>query len=249
MRVVCVTCEKYYALVPGFCFFLEKFWPDRPYYLDILANTSQPKLEELPYGKVYVGQDMGWATNMLAYLEQLKDELVLILLDDYFLCESANTKALEQAVALMENDNNINYTNLRPWSDDILYQSEVLFGSWTLWQKITNKPIVGEYNKEAACYLLSLQPGVWRTKSLQGLLCPGEDGWQTEILGTKRARETGGKMLGVLGPFILPYINICCHGVWRKDGDTARDWIIKQVGKDHWVYKELDAALSGEGLK
>lgn len=251
MRICVASCDKYHILVPGCTFFVRRFWDDRPWYLDILANTPQTKLDELPYNKVYVGEDQGWAANMLAYLEQLEDELLLLILDDYYLCVGANTELLEELRELMETNPDIAYINLRPWSDDVLYQSEVLFGSWTLWQRIGDKPIVGEYDKEAARYLLSLQPGMWRASFLRGLLHAEENGWQTEIEGTKRAREIEGKMLGVLGLFPLPYVNISRYGVWRENqpGSTTRDWIIRQVGKDHWVYKELDAALSGEGLK
>ena len=250
MRICVASCDKYHILVPGCTFFIRRFWDDRPWYLDILANTPQDILDELPYNKVYVGPDKGWASNMLAYLKQLEDELVLFLLDDYYLSEPANTKALEQIVALME-DESIGYINLRPWSDDVLYQSEVLFGAWTLWQKVADKPIVGEYDKKTARYLLSLQPGLWRRDFLKRLLKKEEDGWQTEIRGTERARGTKEKMLGILGTFPWPYVNVSRYGTWREnqDGSTTHDWVLGQVGKDNWVYRELDAALSGEGLK
>lgn len=251
MRICIASCDKYHILVPGCTFFIRRFWDDRPWYLDILANTPQDRLDELPYNKVYVGEDQGWASNMILYLEQLEDELLLLLLDDYFLSAPPNTALLRSLVDYMGANKDVGYINLRPWSDDILHQSEVLFGSWTLWQKVKDKPIVGEYDKEAARYLLSLQPGLWQTHVLRGLLHAEENGWQTEIEGTKRAREIEGKMLGVLGPFPLPYVNISRYGIWREnqDGGTTRAWIIGQVGKGHWVYKELDAALSGEGLK
>lgn len=37
-------------------------------------------------------------------------------------------------------------------------------------------------------YLISLQPSLWRKDYLQQVLKPGEDAWQTEIQGSRRAR-------------------------------------------------------------
>ena len=68
MRIVVSSCSKYDRLVPGCMFFIRRYWKDRLWYLDILTNNPKPYLDELPYNKVYVGKDRGWASIMLAYL-------------------------------------------------------------------------------------------------------------------------------------------------------------------------------------
>jgi len=245
-------------------FFIERYWPDCPWEIDIVTNTEKHRLLELPGNKIYVGDDLGLASNLIAYLDQLEDELVLLILDDYFLSKPPDTELLKGIVACMEAHENIGCVNLRPWSSDLLSSgSSTHFKTWMEWQSVSPDEdgrrgikaegcpaSLGAYDLETAEYLLSLQPGLWRKDFLKSLLREREDGWETEIKGSGRARQARKWILGTFS-HPLSYCNIARYGIWRAnpDGSTSQDWIVEQVGTHHWVYKELSAALSGEGLR
>jgi len=262
VRICVLSCDRYHALVPGCMFFIERYWgKERPWDIDIVSNVERPRLEVLPYNKVYVGTDWGLSSNLIAYLDQLQDNLFLLILEDYFLSESPNTEFIKKAVACMETHEEIGYINLRAWSDDKLGDGSVI-KEWTEWNrsfsgdherygiKANGCPIgLGAYDLKTAKYLLSFQPGIWRGDFLKGLLRERESGWEAEIKGTERAREARKWMLASFEHW-LPYCNIVRYGIWREnpDGSTSQDWIIKEVGTSHWIYKELSALLGGQGL-
>lgn len=261
-RIVCLSCDRYHALIPGFCFFLEKYWQDRPWELDIVTNVERPRLATLPYNKIYVGTDWGLSSNLLAYLDQLQGGPIFILLDDYYLSEPPDTEFLKKIMACMETHEEIGYVNLRPWSDDKLSNGSTA-KEWTEWSqsfsedyerygiKADRCPIgLGAYDLKTAQYLLSFQPGIWQPELLKSLLREKEDGWQAEIEGTERARNAGKWMLGTF-THPIPYCNIARYGIWREnpDGSTSQDWVAQEVGTNHWIYKELSALLTGKGLR
>jgi hypothetical protein len=236
VKVICVTCDLYSKLIPGFCSFMKEGWPERPWDLEIVAGTEQPWFEGLPYSFWYYGPDKLWASNMLAYLRHTKAQIIVLLLDDYYLLEPVNNGLMVELVAMMQADESIGYINIRSWSDDLLDGIK-----WEDWQKIADRPLVGEYDKATAGYLLSLQPGIWRTDFLANLLVEGENHWVTETEGTKRARRSDKRMLGVIQPFPIPYLNVTRYGSYR---DGSREILVDRLGEDHEIL-----ALSDDMLK
>lgn len=250
-------------LIPGFCFFLEKYWEDMPWDLDIVANVERIRLEALPYNKIYVGDDYGLSSNLIAYLNRLPEsEKIVLLLDDYYLAAPPDTELLEKIIGCMEAHEDIGYINLGPWSDDLLCDGGVT-RTYTDWHRAyqngdRNSGLtagqcpggLGYYDVSTAEYLLSFQPGIWLAGFLKGLLREREDGWEAEKEGTKRARTADKWMLGTFF-HPIPHHNIARYGIWREwpDSSTSRDWIVKEVGTKHWIYKELSALLGGEGLR
>lgn len=235
VKVVAVTCDLYSKLIPGFCHFLCKNWPERLWPLEIVTGHEQPYLEGLPYGFWYYGDDRLWASNMLSYLSQVDADIIVLLLDDYYLSEPVDNDLLVRFVEMMQRDESIGYINLRPWTDDVLDSRQ-----WQEWQQVEGRPLVGEYDKATAGYLLSLQPGLWHTAFLASLLVEGEDHWATEQQGTERARSSDRRMLGCLVDFPLPYCNITRYGVYR---DGSREWLVEQLGEDHDIIRALDEML------
>lgn len=233
VSVVCVTCDKYSRLIPGFCHFLAKYWPDRPWPLQIVAEREQPWFPT-GVGYYYYGRDRGWSTNMCQFLDEVATEYIVLLLDDYYLSEPANGPLLSWLMSTMQEDKTIGYINLRPWGDDMLGGRDLVS-----WQQVGGKPNVGEYDKETAQYLLSLQPGLWAARRLRQLLRKGEDERQAEIVGTERARAVSFRMLGVL-EFPLPYVNVTRYGEYR---DGAREWLVDEIGEGHGIVEMVDEML------
>jgi len=235
VKVVCVTCDLYSKLIPGFCHFLEEGWPDRPWNLEIVAGIEQSWFEGLPYSFWFYGADRLWASNMLAYLQQTSARIIVLVLDDYYFLDSVDNALMVDLVAMMQADESIGYINLRPWTDDVLDGTQ-----WQEWQKREDRPLVGEYDKATAEYLLSLQPGMWDVAYLISLLVEGEDHWTVERAGTERARQSDKRMLGVLQPFPMPYLNVTRYGVYR---DGSREILVSRLGEGSEILALLDEML------
>lgn len=233
VSIVCVTCDKYARLMPGFYHFLDRYWPGRTWPLQVVAERESPWLPQSPrYFYYYYDEDRRWASNMLRFLAKAAPEIIVLLLDDYYLSESADDDTMRQLVAMIEGDESIGYINLRPWSDDVIDGED-----WTSWQQISGRPMTGEYDEAVAPYLLSLQPGIWRSDFLRWLLKAGEDHWDTEREGTIRARKASLRMLACLWPFPLPYVNVTRYGVYR---DGSREWLMGEIGETHAILADLD---------
>ena len=234
VKTIVVTCDKYSKLIPGFCYFLERYWPVRTWPLQIVTGKEQPWLKGLENVWCY-GEDRGWSSNVIRLLGAFSFDLIVLLLDDYYLSAPADDALLQQLVATMQKDESIGYINLRPWSDDVLDGRD-----WMEWQQVPKRPITGEYDKATAEYLLSLQPGIWRPDFLRKLLRHGEDGWRAETAGTIRARETELRMLGCIRPFTLPHVNVTRYGDYR---DGSRAWLVGELGEEHKIVASLDGML------
>lgn len=162
-------------------------------------------------------------------------EIIVLLLDDYYLSANANDNAMRQLVNMMMADGSIGYVNLRPWGDDMLGGRD-----FVSWQQVHPRPLVDEYDKASAQYLLSLQPGIWRAGFLRQLLRAGEDHWRTETQGTIRARSSDLRMLGCLWSF-MPYVNITRYGIYREG---SREWLVGEWGATHTLIHSLDGMVA-----
>jgi hypothetical protein len=263
MRIVVASCDRYSPLIPGFCHFFQKYWGNCPWSVEIFTGYPKDYLEDLPYPIVYLGADLDWAGNMILYLdEHLDDEVFLLLLDDYYLSAPPDTEFLEKVIHCVGGNDDVGYINLRPWSDDLLSDGSI-YRTYQEWQHIEPEPDgrhgiknkhcpvgIGHYDLANARHLLNLRPGVWRKAFLRSLLRAGEDGWETEIEGTERARHGKKWMLGTFS-HPIPNCNVARYGIYREDpgGGTSRDWLAKELGDEHPVLVGLDRHLRGKGLR
>ncbi len=81
--VIVSSCDGYSDLWPFFFHFFEKHWPDAPRPLNLVSNF---KSYDCPWVKtIAVGPDKSWGDTIHAALEQIPDEFVVFVLDDFFL--------------------------------------------------------------------------------------------------------------------------------------------------------------------
>jgi hypothetical protein len=158
---------------------LHRFWPDCPWSITLLTNhqaVDLPGIRCLP-----LGEDRGWAGNMLAALDQLSCDRILYLQDDYFLqapvCHSHLINAL-----LFAEQHQAGYLRLSG-APDPDGPRDRLTGIGSL--------------SSGLKFRVSLQAAWWQRNTLERLLVPGETGWQMEIEGTVRSRKLDEPFLGV----------------------------------------------------
>lgn len=104
VRIVIPTSNRYLRPLEGTLELLGRYWPGHP-PVDVVHHEERPKNTVARTFFAGPQSEVSWCEAMAAYLSsQNTDELVLLLLDDYGLCQPVDTDRIETARALMQED-------------------------------------------------------------------------------------------------------------------------------------------------
>lgn len=168
MRVIVTTHDANAHIIPLFIQHFERVWPDCPHWVDLVGCTKMPEVAS-NYHVTLLGLDQSWSSNMLKFLGATTEPFLLLLED--FLLESIEWDAFNEALAAISRPS-VGQVRLRPCPGPTLPYSENL----------------GRIDKSAP-YALSLQAALWRPQVFRDLLIPGENPWQVETRGARRAKN------------------------------------------------------------
>ena len=189
--IIVSSCDKYFNTWEPFAHCFNKYWKDCPYPLYFITNHK-----DSPIGKtIRVGEDRGWASNMIHALKQVPEPIIIVLLEDYFLSDYVDSPRIEDLVSLVRNG--AGQVRLLPCAESK----------------------EGRINEDAL-YIASLQPGIWNKEYFKTFLVPGDDAWAFELSSSRRYKGNG-LNYSTLEP-ALPIWNfdgreILIRGVWDKD--------------------------------
>jgi len=168
MRIVVLTCDKYNWLVPLFFHFLEKNWPDNPYPVDIITEK-----EPLDYKSVFYTHGDPWASGILNYINQAKDDKFLLIPEDYVIKSPVNTARVKKAEKLCSE--NIGCVRLNQLDKYFRFAQK------------TDVKGYREYPLDRP-YSMSMQTAIRQKKYIKDVFRYGEDAWQAEIKGSQRLK-------------------------------------------------------------
>lgn len=166
MRILMLTCDEYAWIVPVSLHFFKKYWPDNPYEIEIVTESKHID------GKVYYGGKIQWADRLINYLKQSEENKFLLILEDYLLCRTVNTKEIQHAEEYCKD--NIGAINL---SAPDRYKSNYTIKSNI--KGFREYPLDGKYS-------ISWKPVIYQKQYLLDILKEGETLWNTEIRGSRR---------------------------------------------------------------
>jgi len=162
MRIAILTCDKYNWLIPYFWHFFKKNFPDNPYPVDFVTET-----EEVCFGNnMFYGGKVPWSTLLRNYLSTVKDDRILILLDDYIIL-GANLELLEIAEGKCKDD--IGCINLYPYDANLMLPT-----------MRDDKYSVYNFNKTRT---IGVQATIWQTQYLLDVYPVGLNPWDSEYKG------------------------------------------------------------------
>jgi len=173
------SCDKFSDCWDPYIHGIKKYWPDCPYDIYIITNYLDIKDDFVR--TINVGEDSGWANNMLIALKYIKAPYILYTHEDFWIKKTVDTKVIEEYIKLIELEK-AEYISLYPGS-----KPYIPFSLDTRLNVISGN----------APYRTSLQVALWRKKVLEDLIVEGENPWQFEILGTERSKNYGNKFLAV----------------------------------------------------
>lgn len=220
ITIVVQSTDQFSDCWPPFFTLLKAYWPDCRYPIVLNTETKIYAHEGLDIRPSAVGVKAPWPTwseSLLRCLDGLSTDLVLFLLDDYFLDAPVSGEAVEWCAARIRAGG---------------------YSSITLTEHGRNRgsgpgpePRLLSIRQDAK-YRLSTSPALWRTEALRRYLRPAENAWQFEKFGSWRARRTPDSLLlldpeslGNEGRGAIPYFQAVddtgiVKGRWQKGVDA-----------------------------
>jgi hypothetical protein len=180
-RVLVMTCDKYLPAIKVFAHQLNKYWLPNPQV--VVSGFTEPtfnmpnnfsfisvgKQEDFPFNK--------WSDALYLTLDRFKDDVFVLMLEDYWITRKVNSDAVELIADYMRRNTHILKADL---STDRLYAA----GTDMNYDKHEYLDII-KSNPESA-YHMSLWPGMWNNDNLLRMLVKNESPHDMEIGGTTR---------------------------------------------------------------
>jgi len=209
--IVVPSCDSYEdAWSPFFTFFF-RYWPDCPFPIYLITETK--RYPDKRVRMLNLGKDNGWANNMFIALDTIPEKYFIYFLEDVYITKKVDTARIIRLFDLLKKDN-VSCLRLFPApGPDKAYGNDKEIGI------IAND----------APYRVSTMPSIWDKEAFKRLLKHGENAWQMELDGTKRAAQMDELFLSV----------------WP--GDDAMPLFATAIKKGRWQYDALRLCKS-EGI-
>lgn len=184
MKIIVPAYSKTYWALKPFTHLFNKYWKMENATILHYAPIpfSLPNNFELKsiYYKDYPRDK--WANGVIEYLETIDDEVVVLLLEDYWLAREVNTSTMRIIETFLESNPNILRVDL---TTDRLYAGGCRDVGYLNWLDLVEAP--------QSQYQMSLQAGMWRRDNLLNVLTSLNDNarssWDVEIQGTSIINE------------------------------------------------------------
>lgn len=234
--VIVCSCDKNEDLWDMFFYYMKKNWLDYDYNKKIYLNTESKKYRHSDFDVVTFshfpnGDKTRWSYRLRRVLENVEDDFVLLILDDFFLTDTVMTEEIEWCLDKMKKDDNIAVFLFDPTpgpNKDSKYRNYL---------RKDNK----------APFRMSLQVGMWNRKHLLKYLRNHEMPWQFETWGSIRSRRYKEDFYaikeGIRRPFEYPWGGVVADNKWN--GKKSCQFLIDDFGIDlegtRGIYEKGDA--------
>lgn len=188
MRVIIYSSDKTQWALRPFAHLFNLYWsPDVP--VQVFVNSIPPFHLPPNFALDVIGPFLPvgeWSTDFIAALQHIKDDVICIAMDDYFLNRMVDQRAVKWCYEYMLEHTEVARFDL---TTDRLGASGI-----TDYCKIGYLDVIKSDPKSP--YHFSLQAALWRRERLLGCLVPHETPWDVEIRGDERLRNSGALVLG-----------------------------------------------------
>ncbi len=194
MAILVVSCDNYSDVWPPFFELYLRFWPDCPFNTYLVSNMkefSAHGVKTLP-----VGEDISWSDNLKNALTLIREQYVLVWIDDLFLLQQVDTSLVQEVVnEFIAKDGN--YLRLNP-----TVRADLPFNRY-----------FGVVSA-GTIYRTSTVMSLWKKTVLSDLLVAGESAWDFEVMGTVRSDKLNGFYATWQNMFNV--LNGVIKGKWRN---------------------------------
>ena len=201
LSIIVPSYDKYAEVWPPFFTLFFKYWPENTKNIYLISNEktfTHPRVKS-----ILIKNEKSWSDNMLFALEQIPNDYVMIILDDFLITSPVQHQKIAELFEVMKKEKAA-YLELRATPVE------------------KNHPIVADlgYLAKEAPYRVSLQVAIWEKKVLKQLLKSGESAWSFEIEGTERSRKLPQAFMSITAaasPAPISYLGAISRGYWGRD--------------------------------
>lgn len=201
--ILMITCWKFRQVWNPFFILFKKYWSDRPYRTIMINDIgTHDDADQV----ISAGSDLGWASNLLNALRQIKEDRLIVFQEDFLLTSKVDTETVRKLVKYSR-DNDIGCLRLCPCPGPT--------GKW-------KDEFLGTIGLNDS-YRVSLQLAIWDKSVFTSLLMEGESAWDLEGKGGERSKHCNKPFLSLWrspqdtpdGP-IRYFITAVTRGTWEK---------------------------------
>ena len=194
VALVIVSCDAYKDTWPYFFACFTKFWPDCYIKKYIVTNELAPTYNDI--NVILSGEEKSWSSKMRYALGQISEDIIILLLDDYFICKKVENNEIEKTIERFI-EYQYDYLRLMPIP------------------KVSKKRN-GIYELDGKnLYEINLQASVWRKSYLLRVLRhDGLSAWQVEAM---QKVSSPYRIMGNVAASnypIIDYLNGIIQGKW-----------------------------------
>ena len=229
MKTVVFTSDNHQWLLKGFLHQWHKYAGAGIEPLDLeVAGFTRPSFlpADVPFVSIGEFEDypvQRWSNAVISYLQSITDELVLILLEDYWLMRPINRVAIDEIKLLMLDHPHVARFDVS--ADRMFAQHARYIGN------VKNLDVCSAKGS----YSLSFQASIWRRQMLLDVMRPDETPWQAEINGSGRLNALP---YGVVGTYQWPMNYMIC--MVKGKLDRTGSWMYPARTLSAMDWKELD---------
>lgn len=173
------SCDKCSDLWEAFFTLVKRYWPGFDYHVYLCTDSKQFTFDGIDVScPLRMPSGSTWSENLMALLNQVEEEYVFFMLEDFWLKGEVDTWQLSELEKIIREDSNIGFICMVP-------QIEVSKENPLSEQY----PDLIKYGKKTP-YRVTTQAGLWRRDYLQSLLRRHESAWWFEMFGSKRSRKS-----------------------------------------------------------
>jgi hypothetical protein len=172
LAIIVLSCDKFSSLWPLFFKRLDHHFPIGFAKFYLLSNHLDYEVAgKHPVEVVCVGDDVSWSDNLSKLLSDIRENNVLLLIEDGPFSMPVDIAKLEFFYQMFL-DKDMNYLNLKatPLPDENVGD------------------FVGQISSSKG-YRTALVPSIWKKETLRNLLIGGESAWEFEVYGSERSKD------------------------------------------------------------
>src|SRR5205085_6158728 len=160
IAILVSSCDAFFDAWRPFAFFFRKYWTDCPFPAYLITNELHVRSSFLR--AIRVGQDRGWASNLIQALQQIDAARILYFQEDYFLQRLVDREQLARDMDYaIANDVDAFYFRARAQLEPDFQPLNERFGV-----------VPVESDGRTRCQL-----SLWKRESLLSILRDGETAW------------------------------------------------------------------------
>ena len=171
ITILVSSCDKYSDLWSPLFKLYHHYWPNCKYDILLITEVLDANIPNVRSLQLGPGKD--WSSLVLLALEQVKTDIVLFTLEDFFLRAPVDSNRIADLAELFRSQS-LNMLRLIP-------------------RPGPNAPFPGSKKvgiiAKSAPYRVSTQAAFWSVDTLKDILVSGESAWEFENNGTGRSRH------------------------------------------------------------